>query len=74
MRPCEQPVGHMLVAAKEAKKKVTEDNRAVAKAQRPVEKYGELYHQLKKVRVVVIQVHVEKIVVDTFRVRYSCCM
>jgi len=39
--------------------------RAIAKSDRPVEKYGDVDHQLKKVRLSGMQVHAEKIMVDT---------
>ena len=43
------------------------EERATAKAQRPVKKYGDVDHQHKNARVVGIQVHVEKIGVDTIQ-------
>ena len=39
--------------------------RAVAKSVRPVEKYGDVDHQLKKVKLSGMQAHAEKIIVDT---------
>jgi len=39
--------------------------RAIAKSDRPVEKYGDVDHQLKKVRLSGMQAHAEKIMVDT---------
>ena len=42
-----------------------ESERAAAKAVRPVEKYGDIDHQLKKVRLSGMQAHAEKIMVDT---------
>jgi len=39
--------------------------RAIAKSDRPVEKYGDIDHQLKKVRLSSMQSQAEKIIVDT---------
>jgi len=53
------------VVAREAKLKVLVAERAIAKSDRPVEKYGDVDHQLKKVRSSSMQAHAEKIMVDT---------
>ena len=64
-KPCEQPPGRTRVVAREAKSKVLDAERAIAKSDRPVEKYGDVDHQLKKVRLSGMQAHAEKIMVDT---------
>jgi hypothetical protein len=64
-KPCEQPPGRTWVVAREAKLKVLVAERAIAKSDRPVEKYGDVDHQLKKVRLSGMQAHAEKIMVDT---------
>ncbi len=51
--------------AREAKSKVLVAEHAIAKSVRPVEKYGDADHQLKKVRLSGMQAHEEKIMVDT---------
>jgi hypothetical protein len=42
--------------SKERKRRLLENKRSKAKAQRPVEKYGNVAHELKKARVVGMQV------------------
>jgi hypothetical protein len=64
-KPCEQPAGRTRVAAREAKTKALVGERAIAKSDRPVEKHGDVDHQLKKVRLSGMQAHAEKIMVDT---------
>ena len=64
-KPCEQPPGRTRVEARDAKTKVLSSERAIAKLDRPVEKYGDVDHQLKKVRLTGMQAHAEKIMVDT---------
>jgi len=49
-KPTEQPPGHLRIEARGRKEKALEVERAVAKADRPVEKYGDVDHQLKKIR------------------------
>ena len=51
--------------AREAKSKVLVAECMIAKSDRPVEKYGDVDHQLKKVRLSGMQAHAEKIIVDT---------
>ena len=51
--------------ARDAKTKALSSERAIAKLDRPVEKYGDIDHQLKKVRLTGMQAHAEKIMVDT---------
>jgi len=53
------------VLAREAKTKALVGERAIAKSDRPVEKHGDVDHQLKKVRLSGMQAHAEKIMVDT---------
>ena len=50
-KPTEQPPGHSCIEARGRKEKALEVECAVAKADRPVEKYGDVDHQLKKIRV-----------------------
>jgi hypothetical protein len=57
------------VAAREAKAKAIGEERALAKSDRPVEKNGNIDHQMKKARVVGMQVHSEKILVDTIQIQ-----
>ena len=59
-KPMHQPPGHSCVEAKERKEKALEGKRAAAKADCLVEKYGDLDHQLKKVRVERLQSQVAK--------------
>jgi hypothetical protein len=68
-RPCERPAGKSRVAAREAKAKAIGKERALAKSDRPVEKNGNIDHQMKKARVVGMQAHAEKIVVDTIQIQ-----
>ena len=64
-QPCEQPPGNTRKAARKEKTTAIELERSVAKLDRPVEKYGDVDHQLKKVRLSGMQAHAEKIMVDT---------
>jgi len=64
-KPCEQPPGKTRVEARDARSKALATERAIAKSDRPVEKYGDVEHQLKKVRLSGMQAHAEKIMVDT---------
>ena len=64
-KPCEQIHGKTRVAARKEKTKAIGLERSVAKSERPVEKYGDVDHQLKKVRLSGMQAHAEKIIVDT---------
>jgi hypothetical protein len=59
-RPTQQPPGHSCIEARERKEKALGGERAAAKADRPVEKYGNVDHQLKKVRVEGLQSQVAK--------------
>jgi hypothetical protein len=65
MKPCEQPPGKTRVAAREAKVKAIGLERVVAKSERPVEIYGDIDHQLKKVKLSGMQAHAENVIVDT---------
>ena len=65
-KPCEQIHGKTRVAARKEKTKAIGLERSVAKSERPVEKYGDVDHQLKKVRLSGMQAHAEKIIVHTF--------
>ncbi len=64
-QPCEKPPGNTRKAARKEKTTAIELERSVAKLDRPVEKYGDVDHQLKKVRLSGLQAHAEKIIVDT---------
>ena len=66
-KPTEQPPGHSRIEARGRKEKALEVERAVAKADRPVEKYGDVDHQLKKIRVEGMQSQVLKNRVDAIR-------
>ena len=61
-KPTQQPSGHTRIEARGRKEKALEVERAVAKADRPVpvEKYGDVDHQLKKIRVEGMQSQVLK--------------
>ena len=59
-KPTEQPPGHSSIEARGRKEKALEVERAVTKADRPVEKYGDVDHQLKKIRVEGMQSQVLK--------------
>ena len=64
-RPCEQPADHTRVAVREAARLELTSERAEARSQRPVERYGDVDHMMKKVRVVGMEAQAEKIEVDT---------
>jgi hypothetical protein len=68
-RPCKQPAGKSRVAAREAKAKAIGEERALAKSDRPLEKNGDIDHQMKKAQVVGMQAHTEKIFVDTIQIQ-----
>jgi len=68
-KPTHQPPGHSRVEARERKEKALESERAAAKAARPVEKYGDVDHQLKKVRVEGLQSQVAKNRADAIKTR-----
>ena len=59
-KPPEQPPGHSHIEARGRKEKALEVERAVAKTDRPVEKYGDVDHQLKNIRVEGMQSQVLK--------------
>ena len=64
-KPCEQPPGKSWKASRKEKTRAIELERSVAKLDRPVEKYGDVDHQPKKVRLSEMQAHMEKIIVNT---------
>jgi hypothetical protein len=64
MRPMELPASHTQATARENSRRVLAGDRAEAKAQRPVERYGNVDHQLKKARVVGMQAQAKKITID----------
>jgi hypothetical protein len=59
-KPTQQPPGHSRIEARVRKEKALEVERAVAKADHPVEKYGDVDHQLKKITVEGMQSEVLK--------------
>ncbi len=63
-KPTTQPCGHMREVAKDRRARALEEDRAVQKANQPVERYGDVDHQMKKVKVVGLQLAVEKNQVD----------
>jgi hypothetical protein len=68
-RPMQQPPGHSCVEARERKEKALGGQRAVAKVDCPVEKYGNVDHQLKKVQVEGLQSQVAKNHADAVKTR-----
>ena len=66
-KPTEQPPGHSRIEARGRKEKALEVEHAVAKADCPVEKYGDVDHQLKKIRVEGMQSQVLKNRVDAIK-------
>ena len=68
-KPTQQPPGHSRVEARGRKEKALEVERAVAKADRPVKKYGDVDHQLRKVRVEGLQSQVAKNPADAIKTR-----
>ncbi len=64
-KPCEQPPGKTRVVARKEKTKAIGLEWSDAKSERPVEKYGDVDHQLKKMRLGGMQAHAEKSIVDT---------
>ncbi len=51
------------------KKRLLENERSKAKAQRPVEKCGDVAHDLKEARVVGMQAQAKKIMIDTIQTK-----
>jgi hypothetical protein len=68
-KPTQQPPGHSRVEARGRKEKALEGKRAAAKADRPVEKFGDVVHQIKKIRVEGLQSLVLKNRVDAIKTR-----
>jgi len=66
-KPTEQPPGHSRIEARGRNEKALEVERAVAKADCPVEKYGDMDHQLKKIRLEGMQSQVLKNCVDAIK-------
>ncbi len=67
MKPTEQPPGHSHIEARGRKEKALEVEHAVAKADCPVEKNGDVDHQLKKIRVEGMQSQILKNRVDAIK-------
>ena len=65
-----QPPGHSRLEARGRKVKALEGERAVAKADRPVEKYGDVDHHIKKIRVEGMQSQVLKNRADAIKTRF----
>ena len=66
-KPTEQPPGHSRIEVRGRKEMALEVESAVAKADRPVEKFGDVDHQLKKIRVEGMQSQVLKNRVDAIK-------
>jgi hypothetical protein len=64
-KPFEQPPGNTRVAERVSKTKAIGDEHTVAQSERAVERYGDIDHHLKKVRLRGMQTQAEKIKVDT---------
>ncbi len=69
MKPTQQPPGHLRIEARGRKEKALESKRAVAKADCPVKKYGDVDHQIKKIRVEGLQSMVLKNRADAIKMR-----
>jgi hypothetical protein len=63
-KPTTQPPGHKHKVARDRRERVLVEEHAVQKAHRPVEKYGAVDHQMKKVKVAGMQSVVKKHQVD----------
>jgi hypothetical protein len=63
-KPTTQPPGHMREVARDRRGRALEEERAFQKANRPVERYGDVDHQMKKVKVAGLQLVVKKNKVD----------
>jgi len=63
--PTRLPAGDTRANAREKKEMELAEVRRAAKAERPVEKYGDVEHQMKKVRVDGMRSQVEKNIVDS---------
>jgi len=62
------------VEARDAKSKALVTEHTISKSDRPVDKYGDVDHQLKKVRLSGMQAHAEKIIVDTINTQIKKLM
>ena len=62
--PTRLPAGDTRANAREKKEMELAEVRRAAKAERPVEKYGDVDHQMKKVRVDRMRLQVEKNIMD----------
>ncbi len=63
------PPGHSRIETRGRKEKALEGECAVTKADRPLEKNGEVYHQMKKIRVEGMQSQVLKTCADAMKMR-----
>jgi len=73
-KPTQQPPGHSRIEARGRKEKALEVERAVAKADHPVEKYGDMDHQLKNIRVEGMQSQVLKNRADVIKTNVDAIM
>jgi hypothetical protein len=67
----QQPPGHSRDEARGRKEKALEGERSAAKADRPVEKFGDVDHQIKKIRVEGLQSLVLKNRADAIKTRVN---
>ncbi len=63
-KPTTQPLGHTREVARDRRTRALEEEQAVQKAKWPVERYGDVDHQMKKAKVVGLQSVVENNQVD----------
>ncbi len=63
-KPTTQPPGHTCKVARDQRARALEEEQAVQKANRPVERYGDVDHQMKNVKVAGLQSVVKKNQVD----------
>ena len=70
-KPTQQPPGHLRVEARDRKEKALEGERAVAKADCPVKKFGDVDHQIRKIKVEGLQSLVLKNCVDAIKTRVN---
>ncbi len=71
MKPTQQPPGYSRVEARGRKEKALEGERAATKADRPVKKFGDVDHQIKKIRVEGLQSLVLKNRADVIKTRVN---
>jgi hypothetical protein len=69
MRPLELPPGCTRIEAREDSRRTLEGERADARSQWAIDQFGDVDHQLKKVRVVGMKAQAEKIAIDTIQTK-----